>query len=479
MKKILLAAAIVSIFNFQFSIGHAQQREHTNYLGLTLGGGLQGMTCAPAQGDHTVGLGFGAGLTYAHFFGKHFGLGFGVRYTSAASSTLYDFTETTADLVHPSNPDVRYNLNTTFDGWREHQRLGFVSLPVELLFRVPLADRWALLAGVGAAVDFNLCGSYRADEGTYATTGYFHSIGHSVQNLPQHGFSTYDADFEQDIDRLPVGVSLVADLGVHRALGQHWGLYLGLYGSYGISNLADENTEPLVNISAGDASQMTYNGTFASNQTDALRLLTVGAKVGIDFGWSCHRGSAQPQDEPVLVSEPVAPAQPKHDAEQEAARVAAEKAARERAAAEAERVRAEKQAAEKAAAEKQAAEKAAVRADVKRRLEGMTIAFDFAGDEPHFRTEDDLTLRALCAAMQADPGIKALVTGHTDNIGRDEANTLLGQQRADAVRQRMISLGAPGENITTDSRGEAEPIDTNSTEEGRARNRRAVITLTD
>jgi outer membrane protein OmpA-like peptidoglycan-associated protein len=445
----------------------AQEAGHSNYIGINIGGGLQGMACSPAQGDHTLGLGLGAGVHYAHFFGPHFGLGFGVRYASAASSTLYNFTESTADLTHSSNPGVRYDLNTTFDHWREHQRLGFVSVPVELFWRVPMGSAWALMVGVGAQADFNVGGTYRADEGTYTTTGHFHAIGHRVQDLPQHGFSTYDADFESDIDRLPVGVSLLADLGVRRALGHAWGLYLGLYGTYGLSNLAGESTEPLVNIGSGDASQMDYNGTFGSSQIDVLRLVGVGVKVGLDFGWSC--AAAQPaKEEPVLVQreEP----QPAESARREQQEVQ-DQQERQQAAA---RAAAERDAARRAAEQAQA-QKATARAEAIRRIEGMTIAFDFGVSEPKMSTEDDLALRAICTAMREDPSVKVLLVGHTDDIGSAESNLQLGQERAEAVRRRMVELGAPATSIATSSRGEEQPVATNATDEGRARNRRVEV----
>lgn len=435
----------------------AQEAGHSNYIGINIGGGLQGMACSPAQGDHTLGLGLGAGVHYAHFFGPHFGLGFGVRYASAASSTLYNFTESTTDLTHSSNPGVRYDLNTTFDHWREHQRLGFVSVPVELFWRVPMGSAWALMVGVGAQADFNVSGTYRADEGTYTTTGHFHAIGHRVQDLPQHGFSTYDADFESDIDRLPVGVSLLADLGVRRALGHAWGLYLGLYGTYGLSNLAGESTEPLVNIGSGDASQMDYNGTFGSSQVDALRLVGVGVKVGLDFGWSC--AAAQPaKEEPVLVQrEEPRPAEPVRLERQ----VLQEQQERQQPAAH--------------VVEQVQEQKASAPAEVRRRIEGMTIAFDFASSEPQMGTEDDLALRAICVLMREDPSVKVLLVGHTDDIGSAESNLQLGQERAEAVRRRMVELGAPATSIATSSRGEEQPVATNATDEGRARNRRVEV----
>lgn len=52
--------------------------------------------------------------------------------------------------------------------------------------------------------------------------------------MPTHDFGTYEADLKQDIDNVKLGVSLVCDLGFRLALENDWGIYLGVYGGYGI-----------------------------------------------------------------------------------------------------------------------------------------------------------------------------------------------------------------------------------------------------
>lgn len=469
MKKILLAAAIVSIFNFQFSnfnSAHAQQREHTNYLGLGLGGGLGSPLHSAVHGDAALGLGFGAGLHYAHFFGRHFGLGLGVNYNRLHGATTYDFTETTAGLTHASNPGVTYDLVTTYDGWRERQMLGFLSVPLELLWRWELGERSWLVAGLGAQLELPLHGRYTADEGTYATSGYFPAIGHTVENLPQHGFGTYNADTEADIEGLKPAVSLVADLGVRLPLGDRWGLYVGAYGTFGLTNMLDgTSTDPLLVLDPADPSQALYNGTFASAEVDGMRLLRAGVKVAIDFGWSCGRTPQAPAVEekptarPKLVQQPEPERKP--DPRHEPTPVVMQP-----------KVQPEVVSGQQSVASGQPS---AVNWD--ERLAALAVTFDFGKSEPHFADGNEATLRQLVAAMQADPAMRVTVTGHTDNVGSADVNMRLGQQRADAVRQRLIALGIPADRIATASRGMEQPIAPNDTPEGRARNRRAQIAL--
>lgn len=68
------------------------------------------------------------------------------------------------------------------------------------------------------------------------------------------------------------------------------------------------------------------------------------------------------------------------------------------------------------------------------------------------------------------------IAGHTDNVGNEDSNMALGEERANAVRDYLNQKGGiPLHAINTYSLGEAKPIADNSTKEGRAQNRRVEI----
>jgi outer membrane protein OmpA-like peptidoglycan-associated protein len=69
------------------------------------------------------------------------------------------------------------------------------------------------------------------------------------------------------------------------------------------------------------------------------------------------------------------------------------------------------------------------------------------------------------------------VQGNTDAIGSEASNTRLGQQRADQVRDYLVSKGVAASRITTSTAGEGNPLAPNNTDNGRATNRRVLITL--
>ncbi|MBU2937922.1 OmpA family protein [Lacinutrix sp. C3R15] len=74
-------------------------------------------------------------------------------------------------------------------------------------------------------------------------------------------------------------------------------------------------------------------------------------------------------------------------------------------------------------------------------------------------------------------GVKALVVGFTDNTGNAANNMVLGQQRSDFVKKYLIQNGILSTNIEATSKGSSEPIADNATKEGRAKNRRTIVTI--
>lgn len=90
---------------------------------------------------------------------------------------------------------------------------------------------------------------------------------------------------------------------------------------------------------------------------------------------------------------------------------------------------------------------------------------------------DSERLNAAGAFMQRYPDTKAIIEGHTDNVGSEESNMQLSQRRADSVLQYLAGQQIDASRISTVARGEAQPIATNDTEAGKRENRRINTTI--
>ncbi len=89
------------------------------------------------------------------------------------------------------------------------------------------------------------------------------------------------------------------------------------------------------------------------------------------------------------------------------------------------------------------------------------------------------TVAALAARiMKSLPSIESIIViGHTDSVGTDAYNQTLSEKRANTVADFLVSSGVPAAKVFSEGRGEVEPVDDNTTKEGRAKNRRVQITI--
>ena len=81
-------------------------------------------------------------------------------------------------------------------------------------------------------------------------------------------------------------------------------------------------------------------------------------------------------------------------------------------------------------------------------------------------------LQNLLAILQSHPTMKIEIDGHTDGHGSIDYNQRLSENRAKAVVAFLISKGIDPKRLQYKGFGKTRPIDTNTTDEGRARNRR-------
>ncbi|AKC87890.1 cell envelope biogenesis protein OmpA [Pseudoxanthomonas suwonensis] len=103
----------------------------------------------------------------------------------------------------------------------------------------------------------------------------------------------------------------------------------------------------------------------------------------------------------------------------------------------------------------------------------VTFAFNSSNLDPKFYP----VLNDVAGVLREYHQTVVEVAGHTDNIGSDEVNQRLSEQRAAAVAQYLQAQGVQQQRLITVGGGKRYPIASNDTEAGRAANRRVEITL--
>ncbi|MGE5451178.1 MAG: OmpA family protein [Acidobacteriota bacterium] len=99
----------------------------------------------------------------------------------------------------------------------------------------------------------------------------------------------------------------------------------------------------------------------------------------------------------------------------------------------------------------------------------------FETGESSIKPDFQHTLDGVGKSLREYCGLRAVVVGHTDNVGSDVANDKLSLARAQSVAHYLQSTGVRASNLSAEGRGEHEPAASNDTPEGRMQNRRVEI----
>lgn len=109
--------------------------------------------------------------------------------------------------------------------------------------------------------------------------------------------------------------------------------------------------------------------------------------------------------------------------------------------------------------------------------EKVTFAADafFDFDKAVLKPEGKAKLDDLTSKLGAINLEVIIAVGHTDSVGTDAYNQKLSVRRADAIKTYLVSKGVESNRVYTEGKGEKQPVASNKTAEGRAKNRRVEI----
>jgi outer membrane protein OmpA-like peptidoglycan-associated protein len=108
----------------------------------------------------------------------------------------------------------------------------------------------------------------------------------------------------------------------------------------------------------------------------------------------------------------------------------------------------------------------------------VTHGINFDVDKATLRPESMGTLNQIKGVMASDPTLKFEIDGHTDSSGEAAHNMTLSQERADAVKAQLVTMGIGADRLTTKGFGDTKPMASNDTQDGKANNRRVEFVRT-
>jgi len=102
----------------------------------------------------------------------------------------------------------------------------------------------------------------------------------------------------------------------------------------------------------------------------------------------------------------------------------------------------------------------------------------FDTDKATIKPESYKQLNELADLLKEKKDLEIEIAGHTDNVGNEEYNQDLSQRRAEAIKSYLVKKGANAQHIRAAGYGDQQPIASNATPEGRAKNRRIEVRIT-
>ncbi|WP_163515271.1 OmpA family protein [Gelidibacter japonicus] len=105
----------------------------------------------------------------------------------------------------------------------------------------------------------------------------------------------------------------------------------------------------------------------------------------------------------------------------------------------------------------------------------ITLYINFETGKSAIKSDSENIVEELYQMMNENPELNILVEGHTDNVGNKASNQSLSEKRATGLKTALVTKGISSSKIETVGFGQDQPLADNSTDEGRAKNRRIEI----
>ena len=249
------------------------------YLSLGFSGGLSTLKYDPKDCERSPMGGGSINIDYNVFFGKKWGLSFGVGASVYNAKTIIDTRYTSSENIPVTLSDgtttiEKSDLYTDFNDWEERQTCIALETPIGLLYRRYLGGNTTLLTGAGVKLSYPVKTTYRVKTGNRKTSGHIENSDIYLNpDLPQHGYTTKYERPSGTTGTKNISAGIYLDINfVHKTANANF--FYGIYGNLGLSSIRKGEGKSLTDTKE-------YCGVLASNAVDATTLNAVGIRLGV------------------------------------------------------------------------------------------------------------------------------------------------------------------------------------------------------
>ncbi|PCH93597.1 MAG: hypothetical protein COB85_06725 [Bacteroidetes bacterium] len=117
------------------------------------------------------------------------------------------------------------------------------------------------------------------------------------------------------------------------------------------------------------------------------------------------------------------------------------------------------------------------RSGKRRKALNRAVLFKLASSQLEISEGSKKELDAVIKQLETAPGFRIRIAGHTDDMGKEKYNLELSLKRANFIAEYVESKGISGDDLVVEGHGSDRPLASNTTEDGRSKNRRVEVTL--
>jgi outer membrane protein OmpA-like peptidoglycan-associated protein len=413
---------------------------------LKINGGPSGILYDSAIGNGKLKSGGGIGLGYTYFFSSHWGIitGIDVMYNQN-SFELNDANTITSYEVDDQASAFEYRV--TPSKYKEDQHCISAAIPILLQYRTAVAPKTQLYFGFGGKILFPGKQTIKASASELQLSGYYPDLNLFVDDLPSHGFGKVSNWENKTTVSLEPSFLLSAETGLTFKIKEKTQLYTGVYIDYGWSDLVKDT--PDLNIVAYDPNgldNVQSNGTIGNKKMiQESRYLSAGVQLKLGFSLAKDKQQPVQQKAEIMPQTQVTAPVPETPGQQviETAPLRKELTIEER-----------------------------------NYIERKPLAFQEIGST-NVTPELAVRLDQIAKILNSNKDTELIITGYTCDIGPEARNLEIGMQRAQAVADYLMNQGIESNRMHLYSKGESEPLVTNTSAENKPLNRRVKLEIID
>ena len=439
-------------------------------------GGFSSLNYRPAFGNTNNGFGSAFGVGYSYFLNKNWGLSSGLEYAFYQQKvSLNGFSDAyeTYDILN--NPIV---YQSRIDHYGEKQFAGLLNIPLSVLYQTGRNHK--LYASAGLKLGFPVYGKYKSSDAVLTALGYYTDYDQTEIWQNDLGYGVFNV--EENSKDLNLNMSLMGTLetGMKWNIGIGTSLYTDVFADYGFNNM-QKNSHPkrFVEYNHSKPDKPLINSVLTS-QNSMISPLAVGVKLTLAFSVGCRdllnarkayktilstrNGNDDffdfiiPEIKPadtvkLVVVDTIRLECPEKSLQADSAVID------------------ERQAYLEAAQERRQRYSQSMGVLSMRNMDNYNLGIVTLTAEQESALDDYLDVMTENLSFMLD------ITGHTCDLGTDELNMWIGQERADLAKDYLVEKGIVPSRIQTFSKGKTEPIFQNNNEVNRKKNRRLEIII--